>query len=582
MYLKNIRSNKESFRPVSFERGFNVVIAERAEGSTERDSRNGLGKSTLIEIIHFCLGADSAKSLLNVPELSDWMFTLDFELDGRDFTVSRDFRDPNTIFLDGDFTGWTVTPELSELHGAHILTNEQWCEVLGNIAFGLSSTERKYSPSFRSLFSYFARRGTDGYQDPHTFFRSQPEYSKQINNAYLLGLSAEYASKFQEIKDLLGDTKQIKKATGQGYFKDLVGSLGELEAERVTRTQEIQEFRSQLQSFKVHPQYNALQVEADKLTKEIQETLNSTHLENVLARRYEESLGTEEDVSLELVSSVYQEAGLHFAERVNQTLESVSDFHKTILSNRRTYLETEIERLNRSIATKQEQVEALTEKRSEALSVLQSHGALEEHARLSGRLALLEGELENVKNKIANLKEFDEKLTALEIQKKDLVRLAKQDKEEKSEIIDSAIAYFNESARALYEGGGILAIDIKDSGYSFKTEIQRGRSQGIGYMKVFSYDLSLAQLHARFFSPKTLIHDSTVFDGVDERQFARALELAAEKSQSAGFQYICLLNSDVVPVGEFSENFKVIYDQSIRLRLTDNAAEGSLLGFRYS
>ena len=52
-------------------------------------------------------------------------------------------------------------------------------------------------------------------------------------------------------------------------------------------------------------------------------------------------------------------------------------------------------------------------------------------------------------------------------------------------------------------------------------------------------------------SPGFLIHDSTIFDGVDERQRAEALELAASESQAHGFQYICTLNSDDVPRNEF-------------------------------
>lgn len=46
-------------------------------------------------------------------------------------------------------------------------------------------------------------------------------------------------------------------------------------------------------------------------------------------------------------------------------------------------------------------------------------------------------------------------------------------------------------------------------------------------MKVFCYDMVIAELGMeRNFFPDFLIHDSTIFDGVDERQVARALMLA--------------------------------------------------------
>ena len=51
-----VRSNMPSFNEIELKPGFNVVLADRTKESTKRDSRNGLGKTTLVEIIHFCLG----------------------------------------------------------------------------------------------------------------------------------------------------------------------------------------------------------------------------------------------------------------------------------------------------------------------------------------------------------------------------------------------------------------------------------------------------------------------------------------------------------------------------------------------
>jgi uncharacterized protein YydD (DUF2326 family) len=99
-------------------------------------------------------------------------------------------------------------------------------------------------------------------------------------------------------------------------------------------------------------------------------------------------------------------------------------------------------------------------------------------------------------------------------------------------------------------------------------------------MKVFCYDLVLARLWAeRRPSPRILIHDSTIFDGVDERQRALALEIAASESNKYGFQYICTLNSDYVPWNEFSRSFDL--RSYIKLTLTDQDETGCLLGIRF-
>jgi uncharacterized protein YydD (DUF2326 family) len=90
----------------------------------------------------------------------------------------------------------------------------------------------------------------------------------------------------------------------------------------------------------------------------------------------------------------------------------------------------------------------------------------------------------------------------------------------------------------------------------------------------------LAQLWSqRVPSPNILIHDSTIFDGVDERQIALAIELAAKESQKLGFTYICMFNSDMIPNGEFSPEFD--FNSFVKCTLTDND-DGNLLGINFS
>jgi len=98
-------------------------------------------------------------------------------------------------------------------------------------------------------------------------------------------------------------------------------------------------------------------------------------------------------------------------------------------------------------------------------------------------------------------------------------------------------------------------------------------------MTIFCFDLMLAQLWAnRRPSPGFVWHDSRIFEA-DSRQRALALELAAREAEQKNFQYICTLNSDSVPAADFTPDFD--FDRYVRLRLTDDAANGSLLGFRF-
>ena len=73
--IHKVFANNSSFHSVIFEKGFNVVLAEKDSSDDDKDSRNGIGKSSLIEIIHFCLGSDLKRSkTLSKNFLKDWIF----------------------------------------------------------------------------------------------------------------------------------------------------------------------------------------------------------------------------------------------------------------------------------------------------------------------------------------------------------------------------------------------------------------------------------------------------------------------------------------------------------------------------
>jgi uncharacterized protein YydD (DUF2326 family) len=80
--------------------------------------------------------------------------------------------------------------------------------------------------------------------------------------------------------------------------------------------------------------------------------------------------------------------------------------------------------------------------------------------------------------------------------------------------------------------------------------------------------------------PGFLIHDSHLFDGVDERQVAKALQLGAERAEALGVQYIVTMNSDALPDSGFKRGFN-IRDHILEAKLTDATETGGLFGLRF-
>ena len=584
--IRSVTANKDSFHDVHFERGFNVVLAERTKESTVKDSRNGLGKTTLVNIIHFCLGGSATKGEgLRTPELeqNEWSFFMELDLDGDRVEVRRDTHDAGKIFIEfGDWSDWPIQPTEHKEKGYYYLRRD-WTKLLGKLMFDLPVDvvkEEDYTPTFRSLISYLARRRHSAFSSPFRHFPQQRVWDRQVNNAYLLGLTWEYAQRWQKIKDQEKTLRELKNAP-EGVLPDLLGgSLGELESAKVRLENEIEERRQQLRDFNVHPQYEDINERANELTERIHELVIENQKSDRLIDFYQSDYENEEAVSEEKVSDIYEEVNLHFPDQVSKRIKEVQNFHSKVVENRRNFLKEQIKRLKRQIKENERKIEKLDNEKSELMSTLESHGALDEYSELQEIHNKQQSQLETVEERIQALRRFEQGKSSLRIEKEELLMEARSDYEEKESSIGRAINIFNDNSQYLYNSPGELVIDIEKSGYKYSVDIERSESSGFQKMKVFCYDLTIAELWSdQERSPGFLIHDSTIFADVDERQVARALELAKRKSEEHGFQYICLLNSDAIPYDELDEDFDIAED--VALKLTDADESGSLLGMRF-
>ncbi len=464
-----------------------------------------------------------------------------------------------------------------------VMSNSEWSELLGWLMFDLpqEADDRKYHPSFRSLITYFVRKGRAAFSDPFVHEPKQLEWDKQIHNAYLLGLSTDHVSKAQEIRDRENTLKELKKAGEAGTLPDLLGTIGQLETDKVRLEQKVERTAEQLRTFRVHPQYREIQDGADTLQSSIRKLNIDNASDQAMHSFYEDSLREEQAVDNDKVARLYSESGVTLPELVLKRLEDVQTFHRQVVANRRNFLQAEIAGLARAMATRNDDIRRLTEERASLLGVLQTHGALAEHSELQRLHGEDQAQLQRVLQRMETLKQVEQGKITFRIEKEQLQLLTASDYEERRTVRERAIGLFNDFSEELYRRPGRLIIDVASKGgFRFGVDIERKDSHGVEQMKVFCYDLVLAELWASHpINAGFLVHDSNLFADVDERQKAQALELAAREADAKNFQYICCLNSDTLPVNDFSKDFNI--DQYVRLRLTDATENGGLLGIRF-
>jgi uncharacterized protein YydD (DUF2326 family) len=586
--IRSIKSNNPNFKPVTFHSGFNVVLADRnsSNDSDDKQTRNGAGKTTLIEIMHFCLGSNVTKdSVFKNENLKGWSFILELDIGEKIYKIERYTESPNKMYIDGDISSLDFDCKYDKKLKRYYVAPSNFNKAMLQEFYGILATDKnaEYIPSFRELISYAIRKNVEGYKSAFEFFARQKASSIQICNAFFLNLSLEYAGQFQNLKEKKKGIEDYKSAAKSGVVGSLNLNIGELSTEVITRQRDIDSFKEQLDAFQIHPQYEDISKEANLLTTEIHSLTNTRILRQQLFERYEKSYSKEEpELPIGDIQKIYTEAGVLFPDSVIHPLSNVIDFHKTIVANRKDYLRNEILSLKKEIKEINDKIESLSTQRSEKMKILETHGALAEYVLIQDRYTEAKQLLEDAKKRLESAEYIEDSKSRLKIENQELLIKSRQDYNERIKIREQAISLFKANTEFLYPESGTLTIDLKETGYAFGVEIKSSRSQGVNYMKVFCYDMVLAELgRAKSRYPDFLVHDSTIFDGVDERQVARALMLAQLKCEKLGYQYICLINSDMVPYQEFDDEFTSQFNDKIVLKISDNRENGGLLGVRF-
>lgn len=577
--LVRVRSSVREFKPVRFQPGFNILIADKSEESTDADSRNGAGKSSLIEILHFMLGLGRlTDSVLRKDALSAYSFTLELQWNevAQSLAVSRSLSKRSHVTLAPNVisAGQLVTT-------AGTATNTQWTEAIGKDLFGLPADHAGLST--RVLVSLYIRRDSQGaYNDPILTFPRQSATEATTNIAYLLGLNWRLISGYQGIAARERLRRELKKAAKDPVFGIVVGSASELRGQVVAAARRVEDLSNQLDAFTVVPEYEEIQRQVDGLD----EAIRGSRLRDAADRRnlldLERSVEADAEPDSDYVARVYRQLGLALPESVVHTYEEVRAFHDSVTRNRRLYLAAEISATRSRLDNRAEERRALGVEHARLLEVLNSGGALSAFSELSIRLSGAQAELDTLEARLDTAKRLEATQSEIKMERLSLKQQISRDLDERAAQVDAINELFQRFAGALYSPDREAYIEIAplETSLRIRPHIGGEDSRGIGQMTMFCFDLTWAVVaHREGRGPDFLVHDSHLFDGVDERQVARAFKLAVAVCAQEGMQYVVTMNSD-----DLAKTTAFGFDPSpylIEPRLTDAYDDGGLFGVQF-
>jgi uncharacterized protein YydD (DUF2326 family) len=574
MRLIKVYANKESFRTVKFNpSGLNFIVAKQKNPGKNDDGKtyNGVGKSLLIRIINFCLGADAKNYIEFCEKLKGWEFYLDFVINGQEFTAKRSTSKPQEIFLNQDkHTIPEYTGKLQEL-----------CfSIPSNVMF----------LSFRSLLPFFLRPSKESYIDCMKPGYAHTEYQELLYNAFLIGLDVKLAERKHILRKEQNRIKELENNFKKDQLlRDFFSGNKDISLELREINDRIKKLENNLSRFQVAEDYHNIQQDANKIKSRLFSLKNETVIIENNIKNIEESLLSKPKINISTtdLEKIYKEAKVLFSDSVKKTLHDIEVFYNELRTSRIRRLSERKNELTISLKEKQSEHLKLQQRFDEKVKYLGEHQALDVFLALSQECS----ELKTKRNDLL-------KYQGMQSEYKLKERQAKKELLEFSEVTDNYLSEIEESTKDIKEYFRYLAkffYSKSTAGLTIKTNvgenqlafeivprIESDASDGINNVKIFCYDLSIL-FKGKNHKIDFIFHDSRLYDSIDERQKSTMFDIIKKTFSNTNKQYIATINQNQLNElrdNMTSENYNEIFQNHIVLTLTDDSDSEKLLGIK--
>lgn len=572
MQLISLTANKESFKPVVFNSptGINLIVASQKnpENSDKGDTTNGVGKSLLIAIIHFCLGS-SVKNAFKAS-LSGWEFSLRFRIENKEYVATRSTDNQGII----------------KLNNEEILRVD-FNRKIGSLLFDIPPEVGELS--FRSLLPFFIRPTKASYYDEKNPQAVKKPYQVQMVNSFLLGLDVFLVEEKHRLRLEKERIKElVKNIKSDNYLKDFFTGKKDVSLSKQELMEKIEHLELNLKNFKVAKDYYDIKEQADQTKQDIEKLHQQLELIEIQVSNIDESRRLTPDIERNKIEQIYREASVILENQAVKQLSQLEEFYEHLSRNREKrlldqknglLLKAKLLLLDKSI-----KCDELDDK----LKYLDTHQALDMFTKLSNNLS-------DLRRKKENLEQYEKLLDSYAEESRKINKLQLEESEkaaaylkDASDVISRTNDFFRMLVKRFYPkaAAGITIHNNEGENqirFNIDAKIEFDKSDGISNVKTFCYDQTL--LHQGFgHKISFLFHDSRLLEGIDPRQKHELFMILKEVIASSGKQYIITVNynqlDEIKPLFDSEEEYSSFIKDNTILELKDSRPSDKLLGIQ--
>jgi uncharacterized protein YydD (DUF2326 family) len=587
--ISQIYANRsESFIPLVFNRGLNVVLAEiRLPENRKRDTHN-LGKTTLGQLLNFCLLSerDSKMFLFRHEDLfRDFVFYLELEnVDGSFLTLRRSVREASKVSFKRHEHPHQDFRKLEEKSWDH------W-----NLPFSRSKKLLDGFLDLRAVSPWGYRKGL-GY-----LLRSQRDYrhvfqlERYVKHAdwkpyvaHVLGLDSVAISELYSVEaeiQRLNDREQLLVAEAGG----LSVTSAKVDGMLLIKNTEIAKKSAILDTYDFA---DADSSRTDELVNDLDvriADLNQERYSLAYARKQLLKAIEVESVSFDSddVATLFGEMNVMFDGQLKRDFDQLVEFNKAISEERRGYLDEELRELEGQLKPIVSELATLNKQRTQALQYLGGSDTFQRFRTLSDELIELKAEalaLERQREQLEQIHALRNEIANVSVDLRLIQAKVENDLSTKSDphyqgIFTNIRLRFSEIIRTVLDRDALLTVDLNSQNHpEFRAEIldAKGEStsadEGVSYRKLLCVAFDLAVLHSHLSDrfPRFAFHDG-IFEGLDPRKKVQLMRVLRDHAD-AGIQLIITSLDSDLPPGE-------VDDSDVVLTLHDEGEDGRLFRF---
>ena len=211
----------------------------------------------------------------------------------------------------------------------------------------------------------------------------ESDYSKLLNNCYLLGLDTSLIVNKKELREKQQASSATEKAIkNDPVFRQYYLGKNDVEIDVADLQYRISELEKKIDTFKISNNYHELEVEADEKSYQKKQYENRRVIISNNIKNIEEALQETTNVKDEKLLKVYEAANVEISDMVKRSIDDVLRFHRDLIGNRNDRLRKELNKHRADLKEVDHKIAELGMQMDELLDFLNTHGALEEYVAL--------------------------------------------------------------------------------------------------------------------------------------------------------------------------------------------------------